>query len=64
MQYIRKTIDEWEIHTNYGYGWEVELTESSRKEARDRVREYRENAQNLIGIKIIKKRIKKTESKN
>ena len=58
MAYVRKTYDEYEIVTNYGYGWEVECTEDSIKEARQRVKEYRENA-HLIGIRIAKRRRRK-----
>lgn len=55
--YKRKTYDEYEIETNYGYGWEVELTESTMKEAKQRKREYMENARDLIGIRIKHRRI-------
>ncbi|MBQ2347266.1 MAG: hypothetical protein II388_02700 [Clostridia bacterium] len=55
--YKRKTYDEYEIETNYGYGWEVELTESTMKEAKQRKREYMENARGLIGIRIKHRRI-------
>lgn len=55
--YKRKTYDEYEIETNYGYGWEVELTESTMKEAKQRKREYMENACGLIGIRIKHRRI-------
>lgn len=41
--YIRKTIDRWDIMANYGYGWEVECCEYSYKEAKQRLKEYREN---------------------
>lgn len=43
MAYERKTIDTWELQLNYGYGWEYTLTEYTRKEARERLKEYREN---------------------
>ena len=41
--YQRKTIDTWRLYVNYGQGWEHEITEFSRAEARQRRREYREN---------------------
>lgn len=41
--YIRKTIDRWDIETNYGYGWEVENSEYTLKDAKRSYREYREN---------------------
>ena len=31
MAYKRKTIDRWDIETNYGYGWEVENSETQGK---------------------------------
>ena len=59
MAYVRKTYDEYDIVTNYGYGWEVECTEETMKEARQRKKEYLENACGLIGIKIVKRRVRK-----
>lgn len=38
MAYERKTIDTWELQLNYGYGWEYTLTEYTRKEARERLK--------------------------
>ena len=32
----RKTIDRWDIMTNYGYGWECECSEYTYKEAKER----------------------------
>ena len=57
MAYIRKTIDTWQLLINYGYGWEVETTENSKKEAVNQLRCYRENVK--YPVKIAKKRIKK-----
>jgi len=54
-KYIRKTVDTWQIWTNYGYGWELECIEMSRKEARENVRAYRENAPG-VQLRVIKKR--------
>jgi hypothetical protein len=39
----RKTIDRWDIMTNYGYGWECECSEYTYKEAKERYKEYKEN---------------------
>ena len=36
----RKTIDRWDIMTNYGYGWECECSEYTYKEAKDRSKGY------------------------
>lgn len=45
MSYIRKTRDVWDVqqYTGPEYGWEDVCTEPSWLQARDRVREYREN---------------------
>ena len=43
MAYERKTIDRWDIMTNYGYGWECENSEYTLKDAKRSLREYREN---------------------
>ncbi len=45
MAYQRKTMDRWDIETNYGYGWEVENSEYTREDAKRSLREYRENLQ-------------------
>lgn len=57
MSYKRKTRDEWQLWTNYGYGWECEVAEETRSEIKQRYREYMENAYQLKGIKIKKCRI-------
>lgn len=44
MKYTRKTRDEWQLWSDYGQGWEHELSEDSWKEMRARLREYRQNA--------------------
>lgn len=41
--YKRKTVDRWDIVTNYGYGWECECSEYTYSEARQRLKEYMEN---------------------
>lgn len=41
--YVRKTRDVFEIQGNYGQGWECVTAEDDRKEARARLKEYREN---------------------
>lgn len=54
MAYVRKTKDVYNIVTNYGYGWEVECTEETYKEAKQRLKEYRENT--TAQVKLEKKR--------
>jgi len=41
----RVTSDVWEVQGYYGqqYGWECVCSETSRKKARERLKEYREN---------------------
>lgn len=41
----RKTMDRWDIETNYGYGLEVENSEYTMKDAKRSIREYRDNLQ-------------------
>ena len=55
MSYMRKTIDEYLLLANYGYGWDIVETEESLKEIRIRAREYRENTN--AALKISKRRI-------
>ena len=43
MAYVRKTHDEWTIEGNYGYGWDVLTTETTRTAAREMLKTYREN---------------------
>lgn len=43
MAYTRKTQDEHNVQGNYGQGWEDVCAEDTYKEARVRLKEYREN---------------------
>ena len=63
MVYIRKTEDEYQIQGNYGYGhgFEVVTCETTWKEARRRLKEYRLNEPGTP-FKIVKKRIRKSEN--
>ena len=54
--YKRKTIDTWEIQGNNGYGWEMETTETSLKDAREQKKCYQNNVN--YPIRIVKKREK------
>lgn len=58
MIYQRKTIDEWQLWSNYGLGFEHETSYSTRKEAVQDLKAYRENA-GQYNYKLIKKRIAK-----
>lgn len=55
--YTRKTEDEYIIQGHYGQGWEDETIESTYKEAKARVKEYRENMPEYPH-RIIKRRVK------
>lgn len=55
MAYERKTHDEWEIHTDYGYGFEYTVTGEDLSDARRLLKEYRENEPQYTH-KLIKKR--------
>lgn len=41
--YKRKTQDIWNVQGNYGFGWETVTAETTYREVRARLREYREN---------------------
>lgn len=58
MGYKRKTEDEYQIQGCYGGTWEEVCCETSRKDAKKTLKEYRENEAG-IPFKIVKKRIKK-----
>ena len=54
--YKRKTTDEYEVQGFYGaLGWEMVTTEETRKQAKERLREYNENEP--YPHRIVKKRI-------
>lgn len=57
MKYIRKTRDEFAIQGYYGQGWEDVTTEDNRREARERLHEYRENETNYPH-RMIKRRVR------
>ena len=61
MAYVRKTIDRWDIETNYGYGWEVESEYYDRKEAYRDLREYKIAVAHYGGSCRVKKRREKKE---
>ena len=54
--HIRKTKDEYQLMTNYGYGWECEVVEFTLKEIKQRKKEYLKNTNAMV--KVVKKRIK------
>ncbi len=56
----RKTVDTWELHVNYGQGWEHECTEHSWYGGRNRKHEYLVNCPQYA-TKLVKKRAPKSE---
>lgn len=62
MAYVRKTRDRWDIMTNWGYGWECEFSEYERSEARQRLKEYRENCAGRCDVRLEKHREKISET--
>lgn len=54
--YIRKTVDRWDIETNWGYGWEVECSEYTRGEAKARYKEYSENSEGRYRVRLSRHR--------
>lgn len=61
MGYTRKTIDRWDIETNYGYGWEVECSEYTRADAKAQYRCYIENIGSMASVRLIKRRERKEQ---
>lgn len=60
MAYIRKTRDEYQIQTNYGYGWEVESRYETYQEARRDIGEYRRCVAHNGGLaRIVMRRVRK-----
>lgn len=59
MAYERKTVDRWDIETNYGYGWEVEYSAYTRKEAREQFNCYLDNCYGICDVRLVKRREKK-----
>ena len=57
MAYVRKTVDRWDIETNYGYGWDTECSEYTWKEAKQTYKKYKENLS--CAVRVIKRREKK-----
>ena len=57
--YKRKTVDQYELQVNYGFGhgWETEIIEDTLKEAKEQKKSYQENCN--YPIRIVKKRVKK-----
>lgn len=50
MAYQRKTVDRYDIMTNYGYGWECECSEYTWKDAKQTAKEYKENTSAAVRI--------------
>lgn len=57
--YKRKTEDLYILMGNYGDSWDEETAEKTRKDIRQRLKEYQENTTG--SFKIIKKRVKADE---
>ena len=55
--YKRKTIDRWDIMTNYGYGWECECSEYTWKEAFVNFKAYQENTKALVRLEKHREKI-------
>lgn len=61
MAYVRKTIDRWDIESyEPGYGWSVECSEYTGREARQTYKTYRENC--TSALRLVKRREKKEDT--
>jgi hypothetical protein len=54
---IRTTADSWEVQGNYGHGWECVTAEDTYKEAKERLKEYRENEGGPFRLRLKRERI-------
>ena len=61
--YKRKTRDRWDIETSWGYGWECECSEYTRKEALQTLKEYRDNSYSRYATRLKQHREKIKEDK-
>lgn len=57
MAYKRLTRDVWTVQGNYGQGWEDVTAEDTRKECKERLKEYREN-EPMYPHRMIVKRVR------
>ena len=48
---------EWELQGNYGYGWDILITESTLKGAREQERTYRANDSAGVIYKIVRVKV-------
>ena len=59
MPYVRKTEDEYQIHGNYGHGFEEVTCGTTPLEAKSLLKDYRSNEP--YPFKIVVKRVPKTK---
>jgi len=52
----RKTRDEYQVHGCYAHGWEEVTAEDTRAEAKQRLKEYRENEPGTA-FRLVRKRV-------
>jgi spermidine/putrescine-binding protein len=55
--YKRKTKDVYIIMANYGYGWEEETQADNYKEAKQNLKDYRENGSGQYYLKTKREKI-------
>ena len=58
MAYIRKTKDEYHTQSDYGCGWETVTIDDNYADAKQMLKDYREN-EPQYPHRIIKKRVRK-----
>jgi hypothetical protein len=56
IKVTRRTVQEFIVQGNYGYGWDDESTEDNEKEAKVRLKEYQLNGSG--SYRLIKRRVK------
>ena len=61
-RYKRKTRDRWDLMSNYGYGWECECSDYTYAEAKQTLKEYRENGKGAYKLEKHREKIEENKS--
>ena len=57
--YKRKTVDRYDLMSNYGYGWECEVSYDKPEQAKEDLKAYRENGGGQYRLEKHRERIEK-----
>ena len=60
-KYERKTVDRWDIETNYGYGWEAEYSIYDHKKAKQIYKDYVKNCRCAVRLTKHREKLHKAD---